>query len=253
VSRTQKNNVTFIGLTAIFAALVGFAVQHSNGRQTQRALSVPTNNFSSLHSRIHIRGEDFGRSPSAAPNSVLDVTEAGASPIGHFERYLTGQPTAFRPLVQAKLSAADYRDATDAELEMLALDRDDAALAAFLLRYPGAPDYKERSLQLLLQAGSRGSVFALTTLADWASVGYAFESKNIESAILFEFLAWSTGRWGDDVFVPTIAGSSSTIAECQNALVAARRLSAQLTFATVSVEYPPSIQGCRAIRDTTGQ
>lgn len=138
----------------------------------------------------------------------------------------------------------DMNDSSSANLALIeqrALNGSDDALAAFLILATGTLDYRERSHQLLISNAVRGSVLALTTLADRASVGYGFSAPSIATAIFFEYLAWSTGQWHGDgeteSFRPSLVGRW-THHECNFAVKNARHISEQTAFAAF-VERPP--------------
>lgn len=82
-----------------------------------------------------------------------------------------------------------------ARIEREAMAGNEDALDAFLTLAAGLPDYLQRSQALLQYAGARGSVLALTTLAERSVAGYGLAAPSTEAAAFYEYLAWSTGNW----------------------------------------------------------
>lgn len=115
-------------------------------------------------------------------------------------------------------------------IESRAVSGSDMALGAFLIMGAHLPDYRERSHNLLVMNAARGSVLALTTLAERAAGGYGFDRPDNEASIFFEFLAWSTGRWSGidspNEFSPSLAVLWS-VAECELAVKRALPVVAQ--------------------------
>lgn len=129
--------------------------------------------------------------------------------------------------------AADWLDASEANIatvEQHALMGSDLALNAFLTLAAHLPDFVSRSQHALYVNASRGSVLALTVLAERAISGLGFAEPDVEDSIYFEYLAWATGEWNSDAddasFRPTIADSWSPEA-CVNAVARAEYTAGQ--------------------------
>lgn len=118
-------------------------------------------------------------------------------------------------------------------LEREARAGNEDALEAYLLLAAGEADYTQRSHDLLMHVATRGSVLALITLAERASVGHGFTAPSPAAAVLFEYLAWLTGNWtpsaGALTFTPSIARDVTytqcvTATDLGNALAARRAI-----------------------------
>lgn len=126
----------------------------------------------------------------------------------------------------------DMNDASPANLALVerhAYAGNEDALAALLVLGAGEFDYAARSHDMLVFAAARGSVLALTTLAERASVGFGFAHPSQEAAVLLEYLAWRTGNWTPTdtalVFVPSIARALPVVA-CEAAIAVGRDIAA---------------------------
>ena len=80
-------------------------------------------------------------------------------------------------------------------IEQRAKQGSDLALSAYITLAVNRSNYREHVIALLLDNAVHGSVLALTTLAEYASVGYGFERPDLEAALFFEYLAYLTGSW----------------------------------------------------------